>query len=879
MKHVKRTGLQKKYLLLIVLGAILVLLVGAYFIVRAVTGKEPEPTSKIPPVVDREIGEAVVNGESAAYAWLDADGKETSIESAQFTFIEITRPLGEGGVPNPAFGFLRSDDGYFILFVDDEYGHAVSYVPAIVEEDASFTYDQLYATDQYGSFGAIPKILYLCTALGAPYFEERIPLAESAEERTAQLARFGLTDGERTAVSFAYLDAAGQELQRTLLIGGHSVSGGGYYFMVGGRDYIYYTASNTFDYATAAPEDFINPRIIAEGLARDNAFEPYLTPRFEQYRNTLHQDEGEALAENAEATVRARTITSVPVGSSVSPANNDGYLRDNERTLTFLLQDRVWKVLKGQTVGTIGTPEEPFYLTLRHETRLLDFDDRETIEAEYQISKIEAILTDEGEIRAAGQPVGDHTLLLVGFTCTMNGEDLSLHELSNGIGTVSLPMHALIDLTNEALPDAAKDALRAAAIGNVDVAFSISYTKESTAKRTIGILLSEIVSIFDENAKPQSVAEEGSFVTYSYYTVIDGVRGDLPLYATVRLGEGDDAFSAAIQSALAGKTTGAYANLSLYSYTGYRECLDDFVTYEISQIHHFVTSEQVVGFAFVNSSERDPFYGETFFQNTMETSYRLYGLNTSSCEAVVRKLGGLGTSSTSSLGITGTKTVAVGLSEEVFLRYGLYDYTVIFTLPRGIVEKAGEGIGDDSGKPDSLSDYSFHGTLTFTLRVSKKQYDPESNSFIRYVASDMFNLVAKVNADDFLFLDYDFEHFYARRSLIMMDIANVASIRTEFSMDDFTGNYLFRLTHNERYVVRGTDSIDTYDTREDVPEGADASLYDFINVFVTPSGECTPTALLAFLEEKGDRPARLPRRKRLYRCQPARVLRQKVRGH
>ena len=38
---------------------------------------------------------------------------------------------------------------------------------------------------------------------------------------------------------------------------------------------------------------FINPILVAKGLAKDNAFEPYLTTDYQQYKNTLYEYDDE----------------------------------------------------------------------------------------------------------------------------------------------------------------------------------------------------------------------------------------------------------------------------------------------------------------------------------------------------------------------------------------------------------------------------------------------------------------------------------------------------------------------------------------------------------------------------------------------------------
>ncbi len=816
MKHIQKTRAGKKLLLLIILAAVFVLLLAGYFIARALTPeKNDDPTPAAPPEVDTEIGELVLYNTPVAYAQIGGEAID---------FLTISHPAGD--VPVTDYGFLRDPDSKdLILFYYNENGDAEIYAPAIVTEDTNFSYSSLYATEAYGDYGNIPKVTYLLTGLGTVYFEQRIRLEADGEERYSTLKRFGLDAGHAVTVYFTYEKEDGTSAYHTLRIGDRALSGSGFYYTVDDRDYIYYTTNNYFSYATAAIESYINPRVIAEGLASDNAFEPYLTPRFEQYVNTLCEKAGELLPEGAETVVRARVFT---------PGDGtDGYHVEQSSLHTFYLDGRAGDVLTGRAIGSY---DDPIYLTFTSKTKLIDLpDEGKTIK--YDLAAIEAILTDGGEIRTPGTAVGENTRLLITYNQTVDG--------------VSDPqtMHAVLDLDDPAIPVEAKTALKAAAVGVCTVSFTVNYEKETAKRRTAEILLSEIISIYSPNGEKADFASDGCFVRFSYYVVTDGVRSEQLHYASAEIGDEDAGeYESAISSALAGQTVGADKNVVLYSYTGYVECLEEFTTYEIGEILRFITSKQVVAFRYVNASERDPYYGETFYKNTMSGSYALYGLNTSSCEAVVRMLGGLGESSTASIGITGYETVAVGLSEEVFERYGLYANTVVFSLPRGISVKR----GDASGGSDSLDDYTYNGVLTFTLRISDKVYDAEQGKFCRYVSSDLFNLVAKADADDFLFLEYDFETFYARTALIMMDIDNVDDVTVDFRLEDLSGKYEFDLRHNKRYYVVNADgSVTTYENASDAPSGTSLSQWDFADVIVTPGGVGTKTKLTERLAAEG----------------------------
>jgi hypothetical protein len=92
---------------------------------------------------------------------------------------------------------------------------------------------------------------------------------------------------------------------------------------------------------------------------------------------------------------------------------------------------------------------------------------------------------------------------------------------------------------------------------------------------------------------------------------------------------------------------------------------------------------------------------------------------------------------------------------------------------------------------------------------------------MRYIGSDLFDIVTRVPAEDFVFLKYDFETFWARRSLILMQITSIENLSVEFCMKDLTGKYNFELT-------QATDS-------------------KAIHVHLTGEGDCTPSKFTEYM--------------------------------
>jgi hypothetical protein len=116
-------------------------------------------------------------------------------------------------------------------------------------------------------------------------------------------------------------------------------------------------------------------------------------------------------------------------------------------------------------------------------------------------------------------------------------------------------------------------------------------------------------------------------------------------------------------------------------------------------------------------------------------------------------------------------------------------------MPRGIFDASEEEGASDS---DVLSDFDWLSTLGFNLYISDSVYD-EDGARIRYIGSDMYDVIVKVPAADFDFLEYGFVEFWARKNILMMDITNLTGLKLEFNMSDLKGEYNFEVKFEEAY--------------------------------------------------------------------------------
>ncbi len=750
-------------------------------------------------------------------------------DATDIRFIEIDNESGE-------FGFAKlGEERHFTMYYLDGNGERQVYYPKIFLDDKTVNYTDFFAIETNDGIGRYKKLDYLCLALQTPYFSERIELSENAEERARQLKAYGFAEGEYSSVYFEYTeevtvketDESGKEVEKTvtesrkmeLKIGEKGISGS-YYFTVGDRPYVYSASNDYYNYVTAPYESFIKPLLVAPGLTEDKGFGPYLTTGYYQWKNEVHSTVGEAVVADSKVIAETEILKTV---LSENPAFI-GY--ESERELLEIdlkkySSNPQYKRMINALVGAKNGEQSPnIVFTVTSPTNMIDFGEESSKLYEYTITAIEAILTDSGEITAPGSVCGtEHSLIKVSYTSKAGTAPTSSHI-----------RHAVIDLSSPIFSQHVSETLRAAPIGELaaPLTFTVDYNKDNTIVSTGKYIITEILAIYDANEKKVDKVTETSIVSYKYQVVVDGEVISEDSFI-LNLAKVTDPTDIAVKNALIGKTVSQNLNISFGESSTYSEQFLNFTTYTVSRIDYFVTSKQISAFKFQNSSDRNPFYGESFYENLMTGGYSLYGLNSSVCEQVVQILGGLSneSSSATAAGLTGDSVVAMGLTPEVMQKYGLYAHSIYFELPRSLYSYS----TDNSAS--SLDDYGYYSTLGFNIYISDVDYTTNT----RYIASDMYDIVTRVSADDFVFLNYDFESFWARRNLLLMDIEDVESIKLDFNMSDLGGSYYFDLLH----------SIIEYQPSKD----AEYEEFHKIVVSVIPSDMNQSNPLIAYMKEKG----------------------------
>ena len=300
----------------------------------------------------------------------------------------------------------------------------------------------------------------------------------------------------------------------------------------------------------------------------------------------------------------------------------------------------------------------------------------------------------------------------------------------------------------------------------------------------------------------------------------------------IDLSDSENSTAEKLSELLVGQSVGGDLSIVVDTYIEYPQVMADFDTVKIKEINGFVTSKLVVAFRFVNEELRDPFYGDSIYENQLEGNNKNYGLSDNVCQTVLPILGGLGESSTSSNGFIGVETVAVGLNPDTMEKYGLYAenaYKIRFVLPRGVEDLVDE---------NEQEFFTWASELGFNLYISEEQ------DGYRYVASDMYDIVAKVKASDLVFLNYGFVDFWARRTPMLLDVKNIASMKLDFNMSNVYGSYNFEMKHTDYYYDMNGKPHSNYQ------EGYTKDV--FIELFVTEGEGSMHTALTDYIRETGE---------------------------
>lgn len=822
--------ISKKQLTIILTASLLVILIAAYAIMSAIissgvagSGGGDSNSTEPPEIKD---GEAIYNGRAVVYPYVSKGNIVSVAVSSHVDAFVMSRPETET---------KNVYEDYFMLYYGDENGELVAYYPEIMYEESGTDYKDFYATD--GADGLnVYKIDYLCATIGALYFDQRI---EPEDDREAQLNRYGLDEEHRETIYLSYLGSDGKLCEYKIFIGDSLITDVGYYFMIEGRDYIYTSsASERLEYLLSEFESFLHSRLIPEGLAADGIYEPYLTTDYKQWKNKYYgiNSGGEGMYPTAGSEVIIYADIEESAFYPEGKGEGDGFDRYGYYTMSLDLSklskrsdlDRLIAALTKNAVGDYeGSEIAATVISNVNEAKIGSL-------YTYQIHSLDAVLTDSGEREDAGYPARDANLVKVSYSCTVDGKSIS-----------SEICHAVIDLSKEnVIPQNVKNALLSASVGDKfdgenELSFSVTYTEENTEVRQLSLIITDIILISKIGAEGgvsyPKVIDEDCVVTYNYKYLVDGNEIGEEGISTVDLSSITDGENLKIKNALIGLPVSEGIDKCVLTEQIYCQPFMDFLTYRIRSIRGFVDREAVVSFEYVNASKRDPFYGESIYKNTLENENKYYALDALACQTVTFLLGGIGTSSSSqvSAGLLGSETVAVGLTPQNMDKYGLYDgHTVYFELPRGISRIGGSASNE-------VDDYTYLDTLGCYLYISPLQSDGT-----RYIGSSLYGIIAKIEGEQFNYLEKSFEEYWSRGNLVMVDYTIIDKVTLDLNMTDVFGKYEFDFDHKLIYIS-GNQHFD------EMPEEGGTE-YNFLTVNTRPlSDNCYDTLFSQILASEG----------------------------
>ena len=801
-------------LISIILASVSALLIAVTVMVSyfGVNTQNTQSTSTTPDIIE---GEGIYRGNAVAYP---------AIDSSTITRITINNKNEEN---INEFTFIKDSlAGGDFLFSYVENGEVKVFYPSIMGQ-SGISYSDFYAIETEDGYNAITRLNYLTASLQHTYFGYRIALSADPDERSAQLEDYGFGGDSETIVVFDYVDTAtARPMTHKIIIGGKTVTGSGYYFMVDNRDYIYSSASKYFEYALLGFYSYVNTTLVAEGLDSDSTYEPILTSNFTHWKNTLHKDENaDGVCDNNDclicgsdpikvknnSTVIVNATTLIPISPadyaenpSVYSENTNGYEDLSFSKMEVNLHTGVEKnkIMKNLVDKSIGKYSEPLIYTSAvnyNGARSVDLSVYESVKYSYTILEIESVVTEAEDKTAPGTVISPSDEVRVAYTFLVNGKQ-----------TTKLVSHAVLDLNAGALPDGVAAEIASRGVGKLDtpITFDVVYTKENTIVTDYKTVVTEIVSIADKNGATMSAVDENTeTVMYRYALLIDDEISGEEYLGQISFSSLESSEALAILNVFLGQTVADGLSLPIDEASFYGEVFRYFNTYVVDELEYFVTREQVVSFSYINYSDRDPFYGESIYQNNTE-GYTLYGINNDFCDRVLRLIGGLAESSNQSVGLKGQKIESVGITPAKLDSYGCYMHTVYFELPRGV-----SVINSDN--PDLPADYIAAQTLAFTLYISDVQDDG-----MRIVASDKYDVITRISNDYFFFLDKTFTGFWARENIIMTKVDTLKQITVELMMDDIRGSYQMNVAHDTAYRtlegfqiggIEPDEYIDSYD--------------------------------------------------------------------
>ena len=256
-------------------------------------------------------------------------------------------------------------------------------------------------------------------------------------------------------------------------------------------------------------------------------------------------------------------------------------------------------------------------------------------------------------------------------------------------------------------------------------------------------------------------------VSFTFDTYENGVLKESNEYATVDLIRAKEA----LRNAFVGKTKTATDIIYTITFDegDGEELAGKTLEYRVKAIKS--VNSLYITLNFVKSSERSKFHAGVAYAITAPESKVGYQPNTNNYMGVLEKIGFM----------TGTETVAIGLTAETVEKFGLGHYTIYYEAPTKLSYDTAAGKTDD---------VIVEATEKYYLYISEKQADGTY-----FVGSEQTNVVARVDGDILSFLERS-EAWWLKDTMYTVNIGMASKLEFDFNYTDATDTFGFALTHD-----------------------------------------------------------------------------------
>ena len=359
----------------------------------------------------------------------------------------------------------------------------------------------------------------------------------------------------------------------------------------------------------------------------------------------------------------------------------------------------------------------------------------------YTVTSIDAVLNAPYTAWTDGI-VGEGALLKVTF------------ETADGISR-----DGVISLLGEGLSSGQKALFVGQSTGACQISFTVEYTPA-------------LHFVFEEAKQGYlpitGLMQEGTTVYFSYYET-DAAKA---VSASVVLDlESTDGFVAALSRVLVGKSPKDITQTLTFAKD---HC---FAGEEVGDVAYGLEYSEDLSFAFYyyGTGKRDPYLADSIYQITGPEALTPYTIDSTTGQQVMEIFSSF----------KGANTVAVGLTPDVMQAYGLYARRLEYSLTYNT-----KPLEDAAGNITSI---------TQDFRMDYCFYVSEAVDGYRYVGSEEYDIVVKIDANTLSFLDWDFLTRFARSNLLLMYTSDIKQIEFITNFSDSRAHHTFWLSLDPSY--------------------------------------------------------------------------------